>query len=661
MLTLISQLTKVYDDPTFIPTIGEEVTVHIVFSIMLYQYAIRNLDDPSQQAYLNEESNRHYHFSLSKFYDLTVSRTLQDAQAMTLICVHLRNFSKPEACWMLSSHTLNMIKELGFHRSHKVSENSTLSGYDIEIRKRVFYTILTLNAGLSGKLGRPMPMRLDDFDIEFPSPMDDDTLAECDMPLERRSGKCRHQIGLQSFRIHALYLEMYSLIYCVRRHPETYIGTVNSLQRKLASWVENLPPELRKGSNAAQSHEGRVFALYAEIWAIEFRMLLRHPAVSLTTDAAFNAESMRIGIESSKQMYTVVKQLKELKSLDTTWYNTAIFVLAITTMLYAAWEKRAGMTMRDLDDTKLQVEEWLSIMGEIGHLLGSGNRLRDAVKTVTDRSIALLASSIKPAQQSPHPQSQSQTPTYEQPRPQQYSNHPPQYPDPTQPHQHHHNPSPHPPQHPPNYNSTPYPAATQYYPVPPSTTSPYEPTPTPTAYPAALSSSVPGNLAGYGHQDPVDAPLLAAFAEQASAQAQAAGSNDDTWRYNNLQNGVQGHGGHVQAQNGQIGGGINVGGSAGWLMFSNAISGSPHDGSVNPGLDMNAVGADEGMSAAVLLELGQGSGQGQGGMGGQMGGSVKSEGGHVVVNRMGGLNAWPGIVLDVAHPHPKQHNGGGQM
>jgi hypothetical protein len=105
-------------------------------------------------------------------------------QAITLICSHLRNFPKPGASWMLSITTLTLAIELGLHRSAKRwSAENAMSGYDIEIRKRVFWSILTINSTLSGKLGRPMPIRPEGFDIEIPEPMDNDVMAETEMNL----------------------------------------------------------------------------------------------------------------------------------------------------------------------------------------------------------------------------------------------------------------------------------------------------------------------------------------------------------------------------------------------------------------------------------------------------------------------------------------------
>jgi hypothetical protein len=57
------------------------------------------------------------------------------------------------------------------------------------MRKRTFWGLLTVQTKVSGKLGRPMPLRLDDFDVELPEPIDDELLSEKGLDTSK-PGKC---------------------------------------------------------------------------------------------------------------------------------------------------------------------------------------------------------------------------------------------------------------------------------------------------------------------------------------------------------------------------------------------------------------------------------------------------------------------------------------
>jgi hypothetical protein len=179
-------------------------------------------------------------------------------------------------------------------------------------------------------------------------------------------------VGIHAFQIVPLFMELYSTIYAVRRQPEKYISTVNKLEEKLQTWKKNLSPELVNG----QDQEDRVFTLYSEVWAYEFRLLLRHPSVSMTNNEAFNADSLNICAQSARKMLSAVKQIQKFNCLDTTWYNTAVYVMAITTTLFAQYEKRNQISKEDFKVLTSDMGAWLDIMGHVGHLLGKLYRSR---------------------------------------------------------------------------------------------------------------------------------------------------------------------------------------------------------------------------------------------------------------------------------------------
>lgn len=265
---------------------------------------------------------------------------------------------------------MSLAIELGLHRSAKQWASETEPNIlDVEMRKRTFWALLAIHVTLSGKLGRPMAFRMEDFDVEMPEPMDDELLSEEGLDTSKR-GSCKHEIGLQAIRLIPLFMELYSTIYAVRRRPEEYISTVKSLEAKILAWKHNLPSHLVSGNAGQDQQEGRIFALYAEMWILEFRLLLRHPSVEMTDDEAFRAENMQTCLDCSREMLRIVSQLQAYNSLDTTWYNTAVYVMAITTTLFSQWNKRGEMMAADLSALKTDMGKWLDIMGHVGNLLG---------------------------------------------------------------------------------------------------------------------------------------------------------------------------------------------------------------------------------------------------------------------------------------------------
>lgn len=380
-----------YDDPSFEPTPAEKVTVHCVFAIMLWQFVVRNWENPVQQADVNRRSNLHYHYALGFFRQLMASHTLQDVQAMAMLCIHLRALPKPGACWMMTSTTLNLAIELGLHRSMRswAEASRKISVLEMELRKRIFWSVLVIHIIISGKLGRPMALREEDYDVEVPQAVDDNLLSEDGIDTSRE-GKCEFLVALTSFEFEPICIDLYNNIYAVKRSPQTYIETVLRLESRIQGYVDSWDMDQIREWDSADD-VSKVYPLYIKMWPLEFRLLLRHPSLSLTSSTEFNDESLTICMDVSKQILTIVKQLQAWKSLDSNWQTGALFVLAISTTLFGHWERRDELTLAGFEGLKEDMKAWLSIMGDMGRFLGSGRRLEQAVRVPVDNTLQLLS------------------------------------------------------------------------------------------------------------------------------------------------------------------------------------------------------------------------------------------------------------------------------
>ena len=343
--------------------------VHTMFAIMYCQYAARSSRNADHQAELNQSSNFHYHYALGFFAQLLASHTLADVQALTMLCLHMRNLPKPGASWMITSIVLNLAIELGLHRSAKRWAPSTeRSILEIELRKRVFWSILLIHVIIAGNLGRPMALRSDDWDVEMFEAIDDDLLSEAGKDTSR-PGKCNFLVGHQVCLLVPIYIDLYNSIYAVKRSPQTYVNTVRRLEGRIREWEEQWPRELR-GETASENELGRVHSPYLAIWGLHARLLLRHPSLSLSTSADFNSENLTICMDVSQKMLSHVKRIQKYQSLDGTWQTTAHYVLAIATSLFGHWERKDQMTPLALAALKENMDSWLSIIGDMSNLLG---------------------------------------------------------------------------------------------------------------------------------------------------------------------------------------------------------------------------------------------------------------------------------------------------
>ena len=369
MNTNVQKLLRIYDDPAFKPSVAETVMVHTMFAIMYCQYATRAPKSAENQAAMNQSSNFHYHYALGFFAQLVANHTLADVQALTMLCLHMRNLPKPGASWLVTSIVLNLAIEQGLHRSAKRWAPSTKrSVLEIELRKRVFWSILLIHVIIAGNLGRPMALRSDDWDVEMFEAIDDDLLSEAGIDTSR-PGKCNFHVGHQVSLMVPIYVDLYNSIYAVKRSPQNYVHTVQRLEERISEWKEQWPQELRKES-ASDNETGRVHSQYLAVWGLHARLLLRHPSLSLSTSAEFNSENLTICMDVSEKMLGHVKQVQKYLCLDGTWQTTAHYVLAIATSLFGHWERKDEMTHMTIARLRENMDSWLSIIGDMSKLLG---------------------------------------------------------------------------------------------------------------------------------------------------------------------------------------------------------------------------------------------------------------------------------------------------
>ena len=307
----------------------------------------------------------HYKYALSFLHDLIESHKIADIQALGLICVHLRSFQKPGAAWVVTSTALNLSIELGLHRSVRARESEAIKGtsHELEMRKRIFWTILSIHVGLCGKLGRPVPIRMEDIDVELPKPYYDNLACESTVLSEYR--KCSFRVGILVQKLSAVFLQLYSTIYSVRGLGSiAYERKVQELEKEIALWRTSIPNELREESQTAE--EDRISALYTQLWDLEFQLALHHPALCRSSNETFIESNLNKCLEATTNILRVVADLWKYRSLDYTWLNCTTYLAAIFTTLYIYSQRKDQITSTDVTGLKKDMDLWLKILGDLG-------------------------------------------------------------------------------------------------------------------------------------------------------------------------------------------------------------------------------------------------------------------------------------------------------
>jgi len=148
----------------------------------------------------------------------------------------------------LSRMAVSMCLELGLHRSSKKwsYDHTNTNLIEIELRKRVFWCILTLEVSLASRLGRPMSIREGDFDVEYPERIDDEYILENEI-LKPEDGHedCEFDVAIEMFKHATLTIQIHCTLYSVARPSrDKYVALVEDIEGKLKKWRDNRPKSL---------------------------------------------------------------------------------------------------------------------------------------------------------------------------------------------------------------------------------------------------------------------------------------------------------------------------------------------------------------------------------------------------------------------------------
>lgn len=347
----------------YTPTPAESTMVHMVLCMLNFQFHSRNFNEQARQDCL-----RHFHYAIGFIPELVAGHTLEDIQALTLICLQLRAQPRPGPAWMFSNMVFGLALELGLHRSAKAWHGSTLDDqpHRQEMRKRVFWSLLLFTVQVSGKLGRPMPLRVEDFDVEIPKATHDYPDAEDDDGSDWK--KCTFRAAIESFKLLPVMMRVYSSIYSIRSTGQ-YEECVRTLERSLDRFQSQIPPKLQGGEQTKD--EDRFSAPFITLQVAQCQLLLHHPALCRSRSPKLMSRNLDVCLEWSTKLLAAATELKTLKSLDTTWFFSTDFLAAIFTTLFAAHERKSKFAKpAALQQLREDMEQWLDVLVEVGNLFG---------------------------------------------------------------------------------------------------------------------------------------------------------------------------------------------------------------------------------------------------------------------------------------------------
>ncbi|CDM34501.1 Zn(2)-C6 fungal-type DNA-binding domain [Penicillium roqueforti FM164] len=169
---------------------------------------------------------------------------LETIQARLGQCLYLLSSSRANECWYSFGTTMQIVTALGLHRRGpaKVSNNGC-SYLELELRKRIFWSVYTLDKYLSIMFGRPRLLHDEDIDQELPNETNDIDLLEEDPTRRTGSTDSMMIASVLHYRLGRILGDISRQLYSINTlSRDSPLETAIRLTSELEKWKETVPP-----------------------------------------------------------------------------------------------------------------------------------------------------------------------------------------------------------------------------------------------------------------------------------------------------------------------------------------------------------------------------------------------------------------------------------
>ncbi|TEY57614.1 hypothetical protein BOTCAL_0211g00010 [Botryotinia calthae] len=216
--------------------------------------------DPQDDLYLQMIHNYKV-WVQSRVSQLQYTSTLVNIQALLLLHMYLHNMSERNAAWTMLGAVLRMAMTLGMHRE---GGNKNLDASEIEVRRRVWWTIYVLEQNSCTILGRPCS--IDDMEVTIKYPNEDLLDGSAHVPMGYVEELCRlTRIMARTSKM------MYPSNVILSPGDEKHrIIWADRLLAELDEWRERLPPHLRLGLQGIPlAHSRAIYLLHLQFHLVQ--------------------------------------------------------------------------------------------------------------------------------------------------------------------------------------------------------------------------------------------------------------------------------------------------------------------------------------------------------------------------------------------------------
>ncbi|KAG5360165.1 Pyrimidine pathway regulatory protein 1 [Yarrowia sp. B02] len=276
-----------------------------------------------------------YHQAAMEHIDVAFASTnrLEALQAMLVLCLYSIMRPTSPGVWYTLSMALRLCIDLGLHI--ETASNKVSDGFDLDMRRRLFWCTYMLDRQICVYLGRPFGIPEDSIRVPFFSELDDSLIVpqnNVDYSLMQSPGgvKSYKYIALAFARVRQIQAEIQRMMFEFTEVPRrfaTFADWFHDVGVRLDEWMDSCP------NTNLQTNCGFTTTFFALNYH-QSRLLMYGVGPKNPSPTAYSLECV---LEASKGIMTKYHSLHQIMSINYTWVAVHNLFIAGTCFLYAVY------------------------------------------------------------------------------------------------------------------------------------------------------------------------------------------------------------------------------------------------------------------------------------------------------------------------------------
>lgn len=357
-------------------------------------------------------ADSYYLGALMYFEEVVRAMNLQTLQCFILIAQYSLITPTRTAAWYISGLGIRLAQQLGLAEERTIvldhETGRPASPLEVDLKRRAFFAIWSVDLGLAHSLGRPSALAADQdhIDVQYFEKVDDEYITHAGVKAAPLS--MRKWIAVHFYDMRLLQLEIRRTLYLQKRPTPTSDADewFQSMERKMEKWASSSPID-DAGSGFSKSW-------FANRLGIITIMLYR-PSPQIPRPSAQAAIRCYDACEANIHIHRTEVRTG---SVETTWPWASAVFMALNTMLWSlsyievrqrkTREEVKGHLETGIETVVLGSDRWPGAAAAAAHLYGP---LVDAILQLYDREGDVYTHS-SPSDSDRDPRSASQSPNF---------------------------------------------------------------------------------------------------------------------------------------------------------------------------------------------------------------------------------------------------------